>query len=173
MNCEPWIVIPNWRRFQHYGAARRPTWIKNYTELLHKDEYLDLPMSARGLLHGIWLAYADRDGRLRSADLPAILLGRARDAHLASLNHAGLVEFSASRPLSLTSEVQNQVTRARARANGTSPDRSAERARHWISNGAAREIPIGRLAEVIADEFHITDPQLVGDLVAQAQEHSG
>jgi hypothetical protein len=96
-----WITIPNWDQFQHYNY-RRPLWIKNYTSLLRKDEYLDLPLAARGLLHGIWLAYADREGRLRRADLPATLLGRARDAHLASLNHAGLIAFCASRPLSLS-----------------------------------------------------------------------
>lgn len=96
-----WIEIPGWDRFQHYGLYRRPLWIKNYTELLRKDEYLDLPLAARGLLHGIWLAYADREGRLRKNDLPAVLLARARDAHLASLNDAGLIAFSASRPLSL------------------------------------------------------------------------
>jgi hypothetical protein len=97
-----WIVVPNWDRFQHYGLYRRPAWIKNYTALLRKDEYLDLPLAARGLLHGIWLAYADRDGRLRKDDLPAALLARARGAHLTSLSHAGLIDFSASRPLSLS-----------------------------------------------------------------------
>lgn len=104
-----WITIPNWERFQHYGLYRRPPWIKNYTELLRKDEYLDLPFAARGLLHGIWLAYADRDGRLRKADLPATLLGRARDAHLASLNHAGLIDFCASRPLPLSLRQEHSV----------------------------------------------------------------
>lgn len=109
MSNQDWIVVPNWERFQHYGLYRRPLWIKNYTELLRKDEYLDQPLAARGLLHGIWLAYADRDGRLRRSDLPATLLGRARDAHLASLNQAGLIEFRASKPLSLSLSKQNSV----------------------------------------------------------------
>jgi hypothetical protein len=97
-----WIVVPNWDRFQHYGLYRRPSWIKNYTALLRKDEYLDQPLAARGLLHGIWLAYADRDGRLRKDDLPATLLARTRCAHITSLSQAGLIDFSASRPLPLS-----------------------------------------------------------------------
>jgi len=105
-----WIEIPNWDRFQHYGLYRRPGWIKNYTSLLRKDEYLDLPLAARGLLHGIWLAYADRDGRLRRADLPATLLARARDAHLTSLNDAGLIAFCASKPLPLSLKTEEELS---------------------------------------------------------------
>src|SRR6185436_10586708 len=99
-----WMIVPNWERFQHYGLARRPLWIKNYITLLHKDDYLDLPFAARGLLHGIWLAYADRDGQLRRSDLASALQGRVIDAHLASLNHAGLILSSASKPLHLSTK---------------------------------------------------------------------
>lgn len=160
-----WITIANWQRFQHYGLARRPTWIKNYIGLLHKDEYLDLPLAARGLLHGIWLAYADRNGRLREGDLPSILLGRARDAHLTSLNDAGLIGFSASRPLPLTLEESD----ARVRAKDIT-DRQRQKAQNWIRNGAANGVPIESLTGVIADEFHLDDPAIVDQLVAQAQE---
>jgi hypothetical protein len=99
-----WIEIPNWERFQHYGLYRRPLWIKNYTMLLHKDDYLDLPVGARGLLHGIWLAYADRDGLLRTSDLNAILKSQTRASTLESLNHAGLLLLSASKPLPLSTK---------------------------------------------------------------------
>ena len=100
---DEWIIVPNWHRFQHYGLARRPTWIKNYPVLLHKDEYTDLPLGARGLLHGIWLAYADRDGRLRRRDIASAIGTRtARATHTDSLLAAGLIEFSASKPLSLS-----------------------------------------------------------------------
>lgn len=105
-----WITVPNWDRFQHYGQNRRPLWIKNYTTLLHKDEYLDLPLAARGLLHGIWLAYADTQGRLRIEDVPAYCHGRARDAHMTSLNHAGLIDFRASKPLFLELNPKDIVT---------------------------------------------------------------
>jgi hypothetical protein len=120
-----WIEIPNWDRFQHYGLHRRPAWIKNYTSLLRKDEYLDLPLAARGLLHGIWLAYADRDGRLRSADLSSVLLARARDAHLAALNDAGLIAFSASRPLNLNSRALSEQLEDAAGEPATRPNAEA------------------------------------------------
>jgi hypothetical protein len=114
---DEWIVIPNWQRFQHY-KTRNPPWIKNYRELLHKDEYLDLPLAARGLLHGLWLAYAEWDGRLRVSDL-GTAMGHLRDTHgtLGRLNDAGLLDVVASRPLSLSLDL-NQELHARARENG-------------------------------------------------------
>jgi hypothetical protein len=54
---ELWIEIANWDRFQHY-KDRNPPWIKNYTELLHNPNYLELPLRLRGILHGLWLLYA-------------------------------------------------------------------------------------------------------------------
>ena len=96
-----WIVIPNWEKFQHYGLARRPLWIKNYTALLHKKEYLDLSLAERGLLHTIWLAYAESGGRLRESDVRNFRTTFARLSHFEALNHAGLIEFSASAPLYL------------------------------------------------------------------------
>jgi hypothetical protein len=105
-----WIIPANWERFQHYGYYRRPPWIKNYTALLHKDEYLELPIAARGLLHGIWLAYADRDGLLRTEDVRAALGLRYRlDAltrQLDLLEQAGLIVISASKPLNLKDKAE-------------------------------------------------------------------
>lgn len=158
-----WIVIPNWDRFQHY-THRRPLWIKVYTDLLRKDEYLELSFAERGLLHGIWLAYADRNGLLKTAELSAVLQDRARQAHVESLNHAGLIGVSASKPLSLDLK---EGSRAREAIPATA---NVRRARAWIHNGAAAEIPKERLADVIADEFRIAEPDIVRELVAQAQE---
>ena len=93
-----WIIVPDWQRFQHYGLARQPTWIKNSIGLLHKDEYLDLPMAARGLLHGIWLAYADRDGLLKRSELPEILGQPVEDSDLAALLATDWIEFHAEQP---------------------------------------------------------------------------
>lgn len=105
MNSTDWITVPNWERFQHY-KHRNPPWIKNYRALLHKPEYLHLPLPARGLLHGIWLAYAETDGQIQVGDIRDLLQTCGRlDAdlkHLASLNHAGLVGFSASNLLAKT-----------------------------------------------------------------------
>lgn len=73
---EKWIVIPNWDKFQHRDAwrGRRPIWIKVYTEVLDKQEYRDLPMRLRGLLHDIWMLYALTDGQLKAS--PASLARR-------------------------------------------------------------------------------------------------
>lgn len=163
MNTD-WIDVPNWDHFQHYGTSRRPLWIKVYTDLLRKDEYLDLTFAERGMLHGIWLAYADRNGRLRAGDLSAVLHDRARISQVEALNEAGFIGLSASKPLFLNLK---EVTRARE-TDTTSP--AVRRARAWIRNGAAREIPREHLAEAIADEFNMVDPGEIADLVALATE---
>jgi len=100
---DDWIVVPNWHKFQHY-KTRNPPWIKAYTELLKKDEYLSLSFAARGLLHGIWLAYADRNCALRVKNLQRYVQGRVSYVQLTSLNHAGFVLFSASKPLAPETE---------------------------------------------------------------------
>lgn len=110
--ADRWIVVPNWERFQHYGTARRPIWIKNYTALIRKAEYRDLTLADRGLLHGVWLAYAEYEGRLRPKDIAEVIhrpdgtrTERAHKLHtfrtLERLNQAGFLAFTASRPLLL------------------------------------------------------------------------
>lgn len=98
---ERWIVVPNWEKFQHY-KDRNPAWIKLYTELQDKDEWLDLSLRLRGMLCGIWLLYAKSGQQLGAS--PARLgrmLGestvRVRD--LERLESAGFITFSASKPL--------------------------------------------------------------------------
>jgi len=159
-----WIDVPGWDRFQHY-SGRRPLWIKNYTELLHKDEYLELTMPQRGLLHGIWLAYADNNGLLKTDRLHQVLDDFRTDSRsLLALEQAGFIEILLAKPLSL---ISLEHTRAREAA-----PRGVVQARHWIENGAAREIPTDRLAEVLADEFRIDDASAIADLVALARERN-
>jgi hypothetical protein len=144
-----WITIPNWDRFQHYGHYRRPPWIKNYTMLLHKDDYLDLSFAARGLLHGIWLAYADRDGLLRTTDLHPCLHGRVEQPHLESLNHAGLIALSASKPLPLSTKeelrdnsepqptsIKAGVTKKQGRLHQELLDRAQQITATWNGGGS-------------------------------------
>lgn len=167
---DPWIVVPNWERFQHYGTARRPIWIKNYLALLDDEDYLKLTLAERGLLHGIWLAYAVRHGQLRrSAVSQAIDTRSTRDRHFDSLNHAGLLLFSASKPLYLDLKSKSTDSPTPKDAITTRQRRAAIA---WIRNGAAAEVPTSQLAAVLADEFKITDPNLIDDLLAQAQEHA-
>lgn len=174
MKQQPWIVVPNWDRFQHYGLARPPTWIKNYVSLLHKDEYLDLSLAARGLLHGIWLAYAERRGRIRAgadlaADLHAEVRHMTRYRYLDSIAEAGLIHFSASRPLTLNlSEDPPGSSEPPARARD--PLAPRQRAENWIRNGAAAAVPASDLPDTLAANFHITDPKDFDELIAQALE---
>lgn len=167
---DPWIVVPNWERFQHYGTARRPIWIKNYIALLDDEDYLNLTLAERGLLHGVWLAYAARRGQLRTdATGHAIGTARARLKHFEALNHAGLLLYSASKPLLLDLKVKNTDSPIPKDAITTRQRRAAIA---WIRNGAAAEVPSSQLAAVLADEFKITDQDLIDDLLAQAQEHA-
>jgi alkylhydroperoxidase family enzyme len=111
---DEWIVVPGWERFQHY-RDRSPAWIKNYVDLLQREEYLGLGAGARALLHGIWLAFAHHNGTLRASRVHALTNLPARRAHLDSLQAAGFIELSASKPLPLALE---PLARARAIAGG-------------------------------------------------------
>ena len=95
-----WIVIPNWRRFQHY-KDRNPKWIKVYTELMSDPAFLELTFAQRGLLISLWLEYANsrRTIRIRHGYISHALGGRVRYSQLEALSHAGFIEVSASKPL--------------------------------------------------------------------------
>lgn len=120
-----WIVVPRWDGsdgFQHY-RDRDPIWIKNYRTLLSSDEYLTLSFHIRGVLHGLWLAYAASNRQLRDSTLTLTrrIGQRVTTRDLLALNHAGFIEFSASRPLapvyqaaSLDKEKEKKKTRAHA-----------------------------------------------------------
>lgn len=92
-----------WRRFQHYDPSKRqPPWIKTYTDLLDNEEYLALSLRLRGILAGIWLAYASSRSQLGSN--PArigLRIGdssvRARD--IQALCDAGFLRIVASKAL--------------------------------------------------------------------------
>ena len=60
--AERLIDIVNWGGSEHY-KDRRPPWIKNHASLLSDDAYLDLPLAARGVLHGLWLIEQSAEGR--------------------------------------------------------------------------------------------------------------
>ncbi len=101
---EKWIVIPKWEEFQHRDAARAnvPTWIKDFTQQLSKDEYLGLTWQQRGLLHDLRLEYA-RSKRQLSASTTSLSrrLGQpVRASQIEALNRAGFIELHASKPAS-------------------------------------------------------------------------
>ena len=137
---DEWIGIPNWdgpEGFQHY-SDRDPIWIKNYTRLLSHDGYRDLTMNRRGILHGIWLAYASSAGRVRGDTLSMTrLLGqRVLSSDLISLSDAGFIEILASphaRPRARERDIDQKeveaeqptvVTASSNRSEETQPPRS-------------------------------------------------
>ena len=100
MSSQQWIEVVGWDKFQHY-KRRRPLWIKTYTELVTKREYLQLTGAERGLLHGLWMIYALSGGEV-PADLKQLnrwLELSAKQVQLESLNHAGFTRVVASKPL--------------------------------------------------------------------------
>ena len=103
--ADRWIVIPNWGEFQHY-STRDPTWIKNYTRLLHDAAYTSLSASERGILHGLWLLFGSTDGVLTTTHSKHLLAPLKNDSRrfehtLDRLNDAGFITFTASTPIAL------------------------------------------------------------------------
>lgn len=128
-DVERWIVIDRWDDFQHPDVLRSgvPPWIKTYTGLLAKDEFLDLSHHLRGVLLGLWLEYARARRQLRGSTsaLSRRLGQRVTTRDLEALNDAGWLHFvaskpaskDASRPASLEVEVDKKDL-ARTRGNG-------------------------------------------------------
>ena len=102
---ERWIVVPRWEDFQHY-KNRHPPWIKDYVKQLRNDDWMGLSLSQRGLLQGLRLLYAELNGVVSEGVARRRLVGSESDArywrvHLEAINHAGFIEFRASKPLAL------------------------------------------------------------------------
>jgi hypothetical protein len=97
---EQWIHIRNWQKFQHY-KDRQPSWIKVYCELLDDPNFLALTAGERALLLCLWLQFAR--GRhqvpLSSSWCRAEFHMKVTRGQLEALNHAGFIEFSASKVL--------------------------------------------------------------------------
>lgn len=134
-----WISVRNWRKFQHYDPAKRqPPWIKNYTELLHSEAYLDLTAGARSLLHGIWLEYASAQCELKfdARSLGRKLNLRATKQQLESLNHAGFIDVVASAELAEGYHDASAALASRARAHSLEVEVEKER--------TTRAVPVAR-----------------------------
>jgi hypothetical protein len=128
--AERWIVIPHWHGkngkdgFQHY-RDRDPVWVKAYTRLMRDDDYLRLTLAERGLLLGLWLEYASTDGQLLgdSRSLARRLAQKITTKQLERLNHAGFIEFSASKPLALRYQHASPETETEKNSlNGSRPN---------------------------------------------------
>lgn len=109
---DEYVVVRNWRRFQHY-KERNPPWIKNHVELLHSDNYLRLTGEQRAILHGLWLEYSSSHCQLAAdtSSLSRRLNLRVTRAQLERLQYYGFIEIA------LAPSVQHaSATRAREEA---------------------------------------------------------
>lgn len=123
-----WIVIRNWHRFQHY-RDRTPVWIKLYTELLDDPAYRTLTEPCRSLLVGLWiLAAKSREAVPKDTRyLSQACAQRVTKQMLERLNHAGFIEFVASKPLASVLAERSTFASARAtRANALAREREEQ-----------------------------------------------
>jgi hypothetical protein len=117
-----------------------PPWIKNLTQLLGDDDYLNLTLMQRGVLHGLWLMYASHRRVLSEAEARHFLCRSAAEARrwrdtIESLNHARFIHLSASRPardtrnpasLEVEVEKEKRSSKEESRARAKPPSRVGE-----------------------------------------------
>ena len=106
------IHVRNWDRFQHpdttRGRATAAPWIKDYTAQQSDDDYRDLTLAERGLLHSIRQAYALRKCSgipANTAKISSIIGARVSKRQLKRLSHAGFIVFSASKLLADSTQI--------------------------------------------------------------------
>lgn len=150
---ERYIDMCHWERFQHKDIWRksggRPPWIKNYTQLLHKDEYTTLSCAQRGILHGLWLLYASTGRSVSESVARRYLVGSEGDAkywrvNIESLRNAGFIEIL-SQPIRAVvaprveerreETLSKDVSRARAAtAEREIPQNQNDRGKGWVDD---------------------------------------
>lgn len=131
-----YLRVRNWEKFQHY-KDRNPPWIKNYIELLNDDDhYRSLTFHRRGILHGLWLAYAASRRQLRddTVTLTRLLGQRVTTADLQALNQAGFITVGASKPAS-----KPLARRYHSRASARSQEAETERTKDSPSSSTPIE----------------------------------
>jgi hypothetical protein len=154
-DSDRWIVIPRWEDFQHY-KDRDPIWIRTYTRLLHNADYLDLTLSQRGILHGLWLMRAMHNENISEASARHLLVTNKAEArhwrgNLDALNHAGFIEVAASSSLAQRQKrVREEVVAATAVA-------SYAAARTSQTNTGKRQLPADLLEQIA--ELDGADPR--------------
>lgn len=165
MSSHGWIVIPNWDKFQHRDGFRQrvPTWIKDYTEQTHRDDYLDLTLPQRGLLADLRREYALTRGRLR-CDTHALTRRLGVRVHIRTLEalvHAGFIEIVASEPASEPASDNASTEEKRSTTyNNASVD---------VGNGTGDAQDHERETEYLAEQAHETLKRLAG--VTHAEPH--
>lgn len=190
---EQWIVVRNWEKFQHY-RDRHPTWIKVYTELLDDPAYLGLTWVQRGLLHGLWLWYAMSRGCV-PLDLKMInrkLNCNVKMRTVEALNHAGFIEFSASKPLPIgylalaREEKRREMTESDLSSStspttrgagaprpktGRAPARPPDQEDDDMANGKPRRPTIDVIRDLIRNGGHTyTDEAILDEITLQERK---
>jgi hypothetical protein len=167
-------------------------WVKNYTRLLHDPAYLGLTFHQRGVLHGLWMEYATSNRQIPDSTLTiSRRLGeRVTRATLDSLARAGLLAFSASRPLAPRYHEASPREREREPKGSLSqedasgrakdgppprPERAQEnglyrRAEMWVEAVGAREVPADAFPRVLREEFPKLTAEQLHALEAKAAE---
>jgi hypothetical protein len=87
-----------------------------YAELTSRDDWRRLTMAERGLLLTIWLEFAAGNGRVTLADLCKRCGTRVDSSYVRSLNHAGFIGLSASKPLALRALAREEKRREEKKA---------------------------------------------------------
>lgn len=124
------IAVLGWEKFQHYKDQTAPPWVKLYTDLLRKDEFMDLSTHRRAVLQGIWLLYAEKRRRVRhdTAMLSRELNARVTSPDLEALAAAGFIEICSRERLeelhsvpTLEVEVEREGVKREESRNGHNP----------------------------------------------------
>jgi hypothetical protein len=173
MNDDPWIIVPNWDRFQHY-KDREPIWIKVYSELNSRDDWRRLPYSERGLLVSIWIEFGRSRGQLSVSTVSEQCGQRVRSRSLQALSHAGWIQLSASKPLALSRarassasrEERREEKNARAREDEPRPNANAYRPPEHADHDPDR-LPIAHVLQNLA-----SDSELAATWVARHDHHT-
>ena len=148
---DQWVVIPKWDEFQHY-KNRDPAWIKLHRTLAADPEWQQLSGHDRAVLVGLWLEYASSNCRVRldTRSITRRLALRVTMQTLERLNHAGFIQFAASKPLAQC------YGRGREEKETPTPSEITPRT---AANGTARTCPICTVSIVapttLADHMHL------------------
>lgn len=146
------LAVRNWDKFQHY-KNRGPVWIKLYTELLDRPEWLALSEVARAQLVGCWMLAAKRGNVLpaRTADL-RVLIGAHSAVRLDELLAGGWLEYQeAAASKDASSRASGGDSRAASDCDSTS--RASARSREGETETEGEAPPPAREASPQVTRF--------------------
>jgi len=121
-----WIVVPNWREFQHY-RDRHPPWIKLHLSLLTDERFNALAPRLQMILIRLWLAYSQNDRGLSAGTSSLSLRASARvtSKDIKTLCDAGFLELRASPLLNGALDTEKRREERGKRASAEEKKRTA------------------------------------------------